>query len=64
MSPLPFYHVYPHSTRPKIAFILPEWMGDDNQNQIFAAGWKNCVFYRRAVQENLGRLSGQPGVRA
>lgn len=58
MSPLPFYPVYPHSTRPKIAFILPEWMGDDNQNQIFAAGWKNCVFYRRAVQENIGRLPG------
>jgi hypothetical protein len=43
MSPLPFYLVYPPSTRSKISFILPGWMGDDNQNQIFAAGLKNCV---------------------
>jgi hypothetical protein len=27
-------------------------MGDEKQNQIFAAGLKNCVFYRENVQEN------------
>jgi hypothetical protein len=27
-------------------------MGDDNQNQIFSAGLKNCVFYRETSLEN------------
>jgi hypothetical protein len=43
---------------PEIAFILLDWVGDDNQNQIFAAGLKNCVFYSGALQAKLGGLSG------
>jgi hypothetical protein len=33
-------------------------MGDDNQNQIFAAGLENCVFYSGTLQGKLGGLSG------
>lgn len=57
-----FYQVYLHSTLSKIAFMPLDCLGDDNQNQVFAAGLKNCVFYRETFHENLRSLSRQPGV--